>query len=90
MDVEDGNMIRLTLNRRLTDYIDNEMYQGTTYISPIIITNDYVNFNVPTVYKPIIDPPENVMGEFTDSIGKINDIIDAINISYYTYDGVVY
>ena len=90
LDVEDGNMIRLTLNRRLTDYIDNEMYQGTTYISPIIITNDYVNFNVPTVYKPIIDPPENVMGEFTDSIGKINDIIDAINISYYTYDGVVY
>ena len=90
LDVEDGNMIRLTLNRRLTDYIDNEMYQGTTYISPIIITNDYENFNVPTVYKPIIDPPENVMGEFTDSIGKINDIIDAINISYYTYDGVVY
>ena len=90
LDIDDGNMIRFTLNRRLSDYIDNEMYQGTTYISPIIITNDYDNFNVPTVYKPILDPPVSAMGEFTDSLGKITDIIDAINITYYTYEGQIY
>jgi hypothetical protein len=80
-------MIRLTLNRRLGDYIDNAEYQGTTYISPIIITNDYDNFNVPTVYKPILEPPLTVMGEFADSVGRIQDIIDAINIKYYTNNG---
>lgn len=86
----DDNMIRLTLNRRLGDYIDNAEYQGTTYISPIIITNDYDNFNVPTVYKPILEPPLTVMGEFADSVGRIQDIIDAINIKYYTNNGQVY
>lgn len=90
LTVEDENMIRLTLNRIQGDYIDNAEYQGTTYISPIIITNNNDTFNVPTVYKPILDPPLTALGEFTDSIGRVQDIIDSINVKYYTYAGSVY
>lgn len=86
----DENMIRITLNRKLNDYIDNEQYQGTTYISPIIITNDNDTFNAPTIYKPVIVPNEDALGEWTDSLGRIQDIIDAINVKYYTYQGQVY
>ena len=86
LNVEDeGNMIRITLNRQLNDYIETDTYENTTYISPIIIANDFNNYNTPTVYKPLINPPETAEGEFVDSVGKIQDIIDNINIKYYTY-----
>ena len=87
---DEDNMIKITLNRRMNDYVENELYQGSTYIPPIVITNDYETFNVPTVYKPIMDLAPTAMGEWADSVGTITDIIDNININYYTYFGKTY
>lgn len=87
---QEDNMIKLTLTRRMNDYVDNEMYQGTTYIPPIIIANDYDTFNVPTVYKPVMDLAPTAQGEWTNSIGNIKDIIDNITINYYTYGSKTY
>lgn len=86
----EDNIIKITLNRRLNDYIENEQYQGTAYTPSIVITNDYETFNVPTVYKPVIDLSPTAQGEWTDSIGNVNDIIDNININYYIYGSKVY
>lgn len=87
---DDDNMIKITLNRRMNDYVENELYQGSTYIPPIVITNDYETFNVPTVYKPIMDLAPTAMGEWADSVGTVTDIIDNTNINYYTYLGKTY
>ena len=87
---DEDNMIKITLNRRMNDYVENELYQGSTYIPPIVITNDYETFNVPTVYKPIMDLAPTAMGEWADSVGTVTDIIDNININYYTYFGKTY
>ena len=90
LDTE-SNTIRITLNRIVNDYIQSNTPDSiTSYIPPIIITNNDDTFNVPTVYKPIINVDENLAGTWTDSIGKIGDIIDNINIKYYTYDNKVY
>ena len=87
---DEDNMIKITLNRRMNDYVENELYQGSTYIPPIVITNDYETFNVPTVYKPIMDLAPTAMGEWADSVGTVTDIIDNTNINYYTYLGKTY
>ena len=89
-----NNMIKVTLNRRMTDYIDTSYYQGDTYIAPLIITNDYDNFNVPTVYTPIMDLADTAMGEWqTDEDGVYQDvksIIENTSINFYTYMGKSY
>ena len=87
---ENENMIRLTLKRTPNEQIDGVDYENSTILSPIIITNDYANVNVPTVYKPLLNPISEDVGEWTDSLGKIQDVIDAINIKYFTHDGNVY
>lgn len=84
------NTIKITLNRRQNDYIDNALYHGTTYIPPIVITNDYSTFNVPTVYKPVMDVAPTAQGEWYNTIGNVQDIIDKIEIKYYTYAGKTY
>lgn len=47
-------MIKIQLNKQLTDFINTEEYQGSTYTPPIKILNDEYTYNVPTVYKPIL------------------------------------
>lgn len=92
--VSDGNnMIRIQLNKQLTDFINTEEYQGSTYTPPIKILNDEYTYNVPTVYKPIFNvstQADTALGEWSLDTGNINDIINGININYYTYNNNVY
>ncbi len=92
--VSDGNnMIKIQLNKQLTDFINTEEYQGSTYTSPIKILNDEYTYNVPTVYKPIFNvstQADTALGEWSSDIGDINDIINGINVNYYTYNNNVY
>lgn len=92
--VNDGNnMIRIQLNKQLTDFINTEEYQGSTYTPPIKILNDEYTYNVPTVYKPIFNvstQADTALGEWSSDTGNINDIINGINVNYYTYNNNVY
>lgn len=92
--VSDGNnMIKIQLNKQLTDFINTEEYQGSTYTPPIKILNDEYTYNVPTVYKPIFNvstQADTALGEWTTDTGDINDIINGINVNYYTYNNNVY
>lgn len=92
--VSDGNnMIKIQLNKQLTDFINTEEYQGSTYTSPIKILNDEYTYNVPTVYKPIFNvstQADTALGEWSTEAGNINDIINGINVNYYTYNNNVY
>lgn len=92
--VSDGNnMIKIQLNKQLTDFINTEEYQGSTYTPPIKILNDEYTYNVPTVYKPIFNvstQADTALGEWSSDIGDINDIINGINVNYYTYNNNVY
>lgn len=92
--VSDGNnMIKIQLNKQLTDFINTEEYQGSTYTPPIKILNDEYTYNVPTVYKPIFNvstQADTALGEWSSDIGYINDIINGINVNYYTYNNNVY
>ena len=92
--VSDGNnMIKIQLNKQLTDFINTEEYQGSTYTPPIKILNDEYTYNVPTVYKPIFNvstQTDTALGEWSSDIGDINDIINGINVNYYTYNNNVY
>lgn len=92
--VSDGNnMIRIQLNKQLTDFINTEEYQGSTYTPPIKILNDEYTYNVPTVYKPIFNvstQADTALGEWSSDTGDINDIINGINVNYYTYNNNVY
>ena len=92
--VSDGNnMIKIQLNKQLTDFINTEEYQGSTYTPPIKILNDEYTYNVPTVYKPIFNvstQADTALGEWSSYIGDINDIINGINVNYYTYNNNVY
>lgn len=92
--VSDGNnMIRIQLNKQLTDFINTEEYQGSTYTPPIKILNDEYTYNVPTVYKPIFNvstQADTALGEWSSDTGNINDIINGINVNYYTYNNNVY
>ena len=92
--VSDGNnMIKIQLNKQLTDFINTEEYQGSTYTPPIKILNDEYTYNVPTVYKPIFNvstQADTALGEWSTDTGDINDIINGINVNYYTYNNNVY
>ena len=92
--VSDGNnMIKIQLNKQLTDFINTEEYQGSTYTPPIKILNDEYTYNVPTVYKPIFNvstQADTALGEWYSDTGDINDIINGINVNYYTYNNNVY
>ena len=92
--VSDGNnIIKIQLNKQLTDFINTEEYQGSTYTPPIKILNDEYTYNVPTVYKPIFNvstQADTVLGEWSTETGNINDIINGINVNYYTYNNNVY
>ena len=92
--ISDGNnMIKIQLNKQLTDFINTEEYQGSTYTPPIKILNDEYTYNVPTVYKPIFNvstQADTALGEWSSYIGDINDIINGINVNYYTYNNNVY
>lgn len=92
--VSDGNnMIKIQLNKQLTDFINTEEYQGSTYTPPIKILNDEYTYNVPTVYKPIFNvstQADTALGEWSTDTGDINDIINGINVNYYTYNHNVY
>ena len=92
--VSDGNnMIKIQLNKQLTDFINTEEYQGSTYTPPIKILNDEYTYNVPTVYKPIFNvstQADTALGEWHSDTGNINDIINGINVNYYTYNNNVY
>ena len=92
--VSDGNnMINIQLNKQLTDFINTEEYQGSTYTPPIKILNDEYTYNVPTVYKPIFNvstQADTALGEWSSDTGDINDIINGINVNYYTYNNNVY
>ena len=92
--VSDGNnIIKIQLNKQLTDFINTEEYQGSTYTPPIKILNDEYTYNVPTVYKPIFNvstQADTALGEWSSDTGDINDIINGINVNYYTYNNNVY
>lgn len=92
--VSDGNnMIKIQLNKQLTDFINTEEYQGSTYTPPIKILNDEYTYNVPTVYKPIFNvstQTDTALGEWSTEAGNINDIINGIDVNYYTYNNNVY
>lgn len=92
--VSDGNnMIKIQLNKQLTDFINTEEYQGSSYTPPIKILNDEYTYNVPTVYKPIFNvstQADTALGEWSSDTGDINDIINGINVNYYTYNNNVY
>lgn len=92
--VSDGNnIIKIQLNKQLTDFINTEEYQGSTYTPPIKILNDEYTYNVPTVYKPIFNvstQADTALGEWSTEVGNINDIINGINVNYYTYNNNVY
>ena len=92
--VSDGNnMIKIQLNKQLTDFINTEEYQGSTYTPPIKILNDEYTYNVPTVYKPIFNvstQADTALGEWSSDTGDINDIINGINVNYYTYNNNIY
>lgn len=92
--VSDGNnMIKIQLNKQLTDFINTEEYQGSTYTPPIKILNDEYTYNVPTVYKPIFNvstQADTALGEWSTEAGNINDIINGIDVNYYTYNNNVY
>lgn len=92
--VSDGNnMIKIQLNKQLTDFINTEEYQGSTYTPPIKILNDEYTYNVPTVYKPIFNvstQADTALGEWSSDTGYINDIINGINVNYYTYNNNIY
>lgn len=92
--VSDGNnMIKIQLNKQLTDFINTEDYQGSTYTPPIKILNDEYTYNVPTVYKPIFNvstQADTALGEWSSDTGDINDIINGIDVNYYTYNNNVY
>lgn len=92
--VSDGNnMIKIQLNKQLTDFINTEEYQGSIYTPPIKILNDEYTYNVPTVYKPIFNvstQADTALGEWSSDTGNINDIINGINVNYYTYKNNVY
>ena len=92
--VSDGNnMIKIQLNKQLTDFINTEEYQGSTYTPPIKILNDEYTYNVPTIYKPIFNvstQADTALGEWSSDTGNINDIINGINVNYYTYNNNVY
>lgn len=87
------NTIKFTLQRRQSDYVENSNYQASDLIPSIYVTNDYDTFNTPTVYKPMLDVSSmspTALGEWTDTIGQTSDIIDNIEIKYYTYLGKTY
>lgn len=92
--VSDGNnIIKIQLNKQLTDFINTEEYQGSTYTPPIKILNDEYTYNVPTVYKPIFNvstQADTALGEWSSDTGDINDIINGIDVNYYTYNNKVY
>lgn len=92
--VSDGNnIIKIQLNKQLTDFINTEEYQGSTYTPPIKILNDEYTYNVPTVYKPIFNvstQADTALGEWSSDTGNINDIINGIDVNYYTYNNNVY
>lgn len=92
--VSDGNnMIKIQLNKQLTDFINTAEYQGSSYTPPIKILNDEYTYNVPTIYKPIFNvstQADTALGEWSTDTGDINDIINGINVNYYTYNNNVY
>ena len=92
--VSDGNnMIKIQLNKQLTDFINTKEYQGSSYTPPIKILNDEYTYNVPTIYKPIFNvstQADTALGEWSTDTGDINDIINGINVNYYTYNNNVY
>lgn len=88
-----NNIIKIQLNKQLTDFINTEEYQGSSYTPPIKILNDEYTYNVPSVYKPIFNvstQADTALGEWSTDTGNINDIINGIQVNYYTYNNNVY
>lgn len=93
IDSSVSNMIKIQLNKQLTDFINTEEYQGSSYTPPIKILNDEYTYNVPTIYKPIFNvstQADTALGEWSTDTGDINDIINGIDVNYYTYNNNVY
>lgn len=96
----EDNMVKITLNRIQSDYIDVSVYQARPTIAPIIIRNDVDDFNVPTMYMPMISIDSVADGvarevipnyDTTDiTIDNINNIINNTSIIYYKYDNRIY
>lgn len=83
----EDNMIRITLNRQYSDFIDVSNYQGRPTVSPVIIRNEFEDFNIPTVYMPQISIKDIAEGTLTGTdIDQLNDIIDNTSVLYYRYD----
>lgn len=91
-DPAKGQDIRIQLTRCSTDYTDAMAGELTKYIPPIIITNTYEAANIPMVFKPLIDVNtyDDETGIWTNSMEKISDIIDNLEIKYYTIENVVH
>ena len=84
---DEKNMVKITLNRRYSDYIDTSNYQARPTVSPIIVRNDYDDFNIPTMYMPSISISSVAEGTLTGvDIDILNDIIDNTSVLYYRYD----
>lgn len=84
---DEKNMVKITLNRRYSDYIDTSNYQARPTVSPIIVRNDYDDFNIPTMYMPSISISSVAEGTLTGvDIDTLNDIIDNTSVLYYRYD----
>ena len=90
---DSNNVIKIQLNKLSNDFINTEEYQGSTYTPAIKILNDEYTYNVPSVYKPIFNvstQADTALGEWTTDTGNINDIINGIQVNYYTYNNNVY
>ncbi len=88
-----NNVIKIQLNNLKNDFINTSIYQGSSYTPPIKILNDEYTYNVPSVYKPIFNvesQADTALGEWTTDNGNINDIINGIQVNYYTYNNNVY
>lgn len=88
-----NNVIKIQLNNLKNDFINTSIYQGSSYTPPIKILNDEYTYNVPSVYKPIFNvesQADTALGEWTTDTGNINDIINGIQVNYYTYNNNVY
>lgn len=94
------NMIKITLNRRQSDYIDTSVYQARPTLAPIIFRNDYDDFNVPTMYMPMISIDTVADGYAQEritnfrlagiDIENVSTIINNTSVVYYTYNDKVY
>ena len=97
---ENNNTIKLSLNSANTDDVDPEYYQYHPYVSPIIITNDDENINMPTVYKPavniqaiaeaqVLQTDDDINNDGESDANTILNIINDTSVNYYKYNNSI-